>query len=107
MSQSKTVTVVDRSYDEGQFEKDLDTVLKDIRDLLVEKNRRYGDSALNPIRIFSKSNASEQLNVRIDDKLSRMFYSDDCDPEDVAKDLVGYLIIQRIAELRNTRESND
>ena len=29
-------------------------ILDSIKKLLLEKNRRYGDSALNPRRIFSK-----------------------------------------------------
>ena len=43
-----------------------------IKNMLVDKNRRYGDSAINPIRMFSKLNPVEQINVRIDDKLSRL-----------------------------------
>lgn len=30
-------------------------VCKEIQDLLINKNMSYGDSALNPVRIFSKS----------------------------------------------------
>ena len=39
---------------------------------LLYKNQQYGDSALNPSRIFSKASAVEQLLVRIDDKLNRI-----------------------------------
>ena len=63
--------------------------------MLLEKNNAYGDSALSPIRIFSKSDSSEQLKVRIDDKLSRIKHGEDTleSDDDVIKDLIGYLIL--------------
>mgnify|MGYP006403897671 CR=1 FL=1 len=39
---------------------------------LREKNASYGNSVLNPIRLFSKADDFEQLMVRIDDKISRL-----------------------------------
>lgn len=68
-------------------------------ELLLEKNRAYGDSALKPIRLFSKSDATEQLRVRIDDKLSRVARGSAAG-EDVVMDLLGYFILLRIAERR-------
>ena len=41
-------------------------------DLLLAKNDAYGNSALDPVRIFSRADPIEQLNVRLDDKLSRL-----------------------------------
>ena len=32
--------------------------------MLTEKNLRYGDSAANPLRVFSRAAAAEQLRVR-------------------------------------------
>lgn len=69
----------------------------DIRDLLLDKNRKYGDSALNPLRIFARADAIEQINVRIDDKLSRIKSAQDDDTEDAEMDLIGYLILKRVA----------
>ena len=68
-------------------------------ELLLEKNRAYGDSALEPIRLFSKADATEQLRVRIDDKLSRVARGSAAG-EDVIMDLLGYFILLRIAERR-------
>jgi hypothetical protein len=65
--------------------------------LLLEKNRKYGDSALNPVRIFSKANSLEQIKVRIDDKLSRLRNQQDDEDEDVIHDLTGYLILYQVA----------
>ena len=68
-----------------------------IADMLVAKNRRYGNSALEPVRLFSRADAIEQLRVRIDDKLSRILRRRDDDTEDSELDLLGYLVLLRIA----------
>ena len=73
-------------------------VCDDVKDMLLEKNRKYGDSALNPIRIFSKSDTVEQIKVRIDDKLNRFKNMQEDDTEDVINDLIGYLILLKVAE---------
>lgn len=75
----------------------------EIVDMLIEKNRKYGDSALNPTRIFSRSNAVEQIKVRIDDKLSRVLSGQDDEDEDIDLDLVGYLFLLIIAKRRSRR----
>lgn len=72
-------------------------ILDRIQDLLITKNRKYGDSALNPSRVFSKASALEQLKVRIDDKLSRVKSSQSDEDEDVIIDLIGYLVLYMIA----------
>jgi len=79
-----------------EFEGELDEVLEEIREMLLEKNQKYGDSALNPVRIFSKASTKEQLFVRMDDKLSRIARGDDEEDEDVPKDLAGYLVMYMI-----------
>lgn len=68
-----------------------------IRDLLIEKNAAYGNSALDPVRIFSRADTIEQIKVRIDDKLSRLARGQQVD-EDVVLDLLGYLILLRVAQ---------
>lgn len=69
-----------------------------IKKLLIKKNSEYGDSAVNPVRIFSSSDAIEQLNVRIDDKLSRINNKQDKQiVEDTELDLIGYLVLKRVA----------
>lgn len=64
--------------------------------MLIEKNRKYGNSALDPLRIFSSASADEQIRVRIDDKLSRLRTSHHDDTEDAELDLIGYLILLRV-----------
>lgn len=66
--------------------------------MLLDKNMRYGNSAITPLRIFSKADALEQIRVRIDDKLSRIAHqSPGREDEDVVMDLIGYLILLRVA----------
>lgn len=73
-------------------------VCNDLLEFLLDKNRKYGDSAINPIRIFSKANSVEQINVRIDDKINRMRNQQEDEDEDVTKDLAGYLILKMVAQ---------
>lgn len=67
-----------------------------IKTMLIEKNRAYGDSAIAPVRVFSKADSVEQLKVRLDDKLSRIMRGEAAG-EDVEQDLVGYIVLLRVA----------
>jgi len=67
-----------------------------LKAVLLEKNRKYGNSALNPIRFFSKSSPHEQINVRLDDKLSRLLSGQADETEDIELDILGYLILKRV-----------
>lgn len=66
-----------------------------LADMLIAKNRAYGNSALEPVRVFSKASTEEQIRVRLDDKLSRLMRGDAAG-EDVELDLLGYLILLRV-----------
>jgi hypothetical protein len=78
-------------------------VCDEIKKLLIDKNRKYGDSAMNPVRIFSKSDGVEQLKVRIDDKLNRLKNLQEDETEDTVTDLIGYLILLKIKLNRNDK----
>lgn len=86
------------SSESSQTQKKIKAVGKEVTDLLIEKNKSYGDSALNPAGIFASGNAVDNLCSRIDDKLMRIKtlgfrgYG-----EDNIKDLIGYLILLKIA----------
>ena len=70
----------------------------EIRDLLISKNKAYGDSALEPDNIFSKLDNAQAICARIDDKLSRIKNVGlDDKTEDTLDDLIGYLILLKIA----------
>lgn len=66
---------------------------------LIDKNCKYGDSALDPMRIMSSADPLEQIKVRIDDKLSRLFRGQ-AGGEDALQDLVGYWVLMRVAKRR-------
>ena len=72
-----------------------------IAQMLIEKNISYGHSALDPVRIFSKSSPIEQLHVRIDDKLSRLMKGTDMVGDNDIDDLIGYLILLKVAKEKN------
>jgi hypothetical protein len=69
----------------------------DIAEMLIKKNVSYGDSALNPMRLFAQSDSVEQLKVRIDDKLNRIKNSQGYAGDNDIDDLIGYLVLLRIA----------
>lgn len=73
-------------------------VCQELYEFLAAKNEAYGDSALNPVRIFSTADATEQLKVRIDDKLNRLLQGKEYDGDDTVKDLAGYLILLMVAQ---------
>ena len=78
---------------------------KDLEDLLLSKNAKYGDSALDPLNIFSEANAVAGIKMRIDDKLKRIKNAGLIDAtEDTLQDLAGYLILLMIAK---DNESHD
>ena len=72
---------------------------KAIEELLLSKNEKYGNSALEPLNIFSKANAVSGIKVRIDDKLKRIQNAGLVDAtEDTLQDLAGYMILLMIAK---------
>jgi hypothetical protein len=80
-----------------RFNEEVSSILDDIREMLVSKNEKYGNSALEPIGVFSKLSPKEGLLIRIDDKLKRIKNgSIDRDDEDVVNDLIGYLVLLKI-----------
>lgn len=80
-----------------QTQDDIRRIAKQIGELVVEKNKAYGDSAVDPVRIFSKADPVEQIKVRIDDKLSRFTRGTSYPGDNDIDDLMGYLILLKIA----------
>jgi len=78
----------------------IDRECENVKQLLIAKNKAYGNSFQEPINIFSSATAQEQINVRIDDKLNRIKKGQDKEnvPEDTILDLIGYLILLRVLE---------
>ena len=64
-----------------------------VADVQVTTNGGY------EVRVFSRASVVEQLLVRIDDKLSRLARGSAAG-EDVERDLMGYLVLLRVARKR-------
>jgi len=68
-----------------------------MQDVLLEKNKRYGDAAIAPKRRFSKLDAVQGILIRLDDKMNRIEESPELRTNDVC-DLIGYLFLLLIAK---------
>jgi hypothetical protein len=86
---------------EPKFNKILEAELTHIGNILEVKNRKYGNSAVSPLNIFSKLSAIAILDSRIDEKISRIKNRQEDEDEDAEFDLLGYLILKRIAKKWN------
>ena len=66
-------------------------ILSGMTDLLLYKNKKYGDSAKNPKKIFYKADSTNSILIRLDDKIGRVMSNTEEKPRvnDVA-DIIGY-----------------
>lgn len=85
-------------YEHERFCEAVDIILQDFGAMLKEKNKKYGNSALHPVRVFSKADAKEQIKVRMDDKISRLVRGTTSEDEDVYLDLAGYIVLYMILD---------
>lgn len=69
-----------------------------MKDLLLYKNQKYGDSAINPKKIFYKGDATNSILIRLDDKIGRVMSNTEEKPRvnDVA-DIIGYCVLLLIS----------
>ena len=86
-----------------QSHQEILSVCNDLANMLIQKNKSYGNSALDPVRIFSNSDNVEQLKVRIDDKLSRFMHGKEFPGDNDIDDLMGYLVLLKVAIRDNWR----
>ncbi len=73
-----------------------------IKDLLLYKNKKYGDSALHPNNIFYKGDSTNSIKIRLDDKVGRIKNCEETRVNDVS-DVVGYSILL-LASMNVTKE---
>ena len=86
----------------------IEEMCESMKNLLIQKNRDYGDSATNPSNVFSDGSPIESLCARIDDKLMRIQNKGINDKtEDTISDLIGYLILLKVAMLKEKNEEYD
>jgi len=82
-------------------------ICDNIKNMLIEKNKSYGDSAIDPIRIFSKADPDEQIKIRIDDKLSRISRGSEYYGDNDLDDLIGYLVLLKVSKIYNKGDSEN
>lgn len=73
----------------NEYKNIFDKTLSNLADLLKYKNEKYGNSALEPLEIFSNKC---KVGTRLDDKLARVKNSNELKKNDIA-DLIGYLTL--------------
>jgi hypothetical protein len=73
---------------------------------MLEFELPYGNLPLYPVRIFSRADPVEQLNVRIDDKVSRITRGREFAGDDTELDLIGYLVLRRVARALAQKQDN-
>jgi hypothetical protein len=81
-----------------ETQRNIRRVIKSMEHLLIEKNRRYGDAALNPKNVFSKLPAGEAIKIRLDDKLGRIVANGGEPRKNDFSDLIGYLILYCVSQ---------
>lgn len=69
-----------------------------MKDLLLYKNQKYGDSAINPKKVFYKGDSTNSILIRLDDKLGRVMSNTEDRPRvnDVC-DIIGYCTLLLIS----------
>lgn len=74
-----------------------ENILDNISGVLIEKNRKYGNAALEPLGLFYKGDNITSITIRIDDKISRIKNSEVLRKNDMF-DLLGYSILLGISK---------
>jgi hypothetical protein len=73
----------------------IDQACANLAEFLKGKNRKYGNSVFEPQRVFSKAAVEDLIDVRLDDKISRILSGQLDDDEDPQDDLLGYLLLKK------------
>ena len=104
---ASTHGVSSKSLTESQMK--IVEICDSMKDLLLYKNQKYGDSALNPNNIFYKGDSTNSIKIRLDDKISRIKNCEETRINDVA-DVIGYctlLLVSIGAEKKDFEKLKD
>lgn len=85
-------------------QKKIKEICDEIAKLLIDKNKKYGNSALEPKNIFYKGNAENSILIRLDDKIGRIINSNDGIRTNDIVDIIGYLVLLLISKNINLEE---
>ncbi len=81
-----------------QTQTNIGRICAEISNLLIYKNQKYGNSAIEPINIFYKGDNENSILIRLDDKLSRIKNNkEDIRVNDIC-DTIGYLVLLLISK---------
>ena len=82
----------------SETQQNISEIMDSMKDLLLYKNQKYGDSAINPKKIFYKGDSTNSILIRLDDKLGRVMSNQENKPRvnDVA-DIIGYCTLLLIS----------
>ena len=83
---------------QNKSEATIESVCDGLKEFLLAKNKNYGNSATEPLNIFSNLPNIERMKCRMDEKLSRIKNSP-VDRINDYVDLLGYLIL--VCKLNN------
>lgn len=92
-----------------ESQKKITEVCESMKDLLLYKNQKYGDSALNPNNVFYKGDSTNSIKIRLDDKIGRIKNCQETRINDVA-DVIGYctlLLVSIGAEKKDFEKLKD
>ena len=78
------------------YQKKIKSKFEYLTKFLLDKNKKYGDSALDPVRIFARAEKYEGLLVRLDDKISRLMRGQQELDHELVRDIIGYLVLYDI-----------
>jgi hypothetical protein len=82
---------------EERFNELKNSILNSVSEVLIEKNRKYGNAALEPIGLFYKGDSTTSITIRIDDKISRVRNAEELRKNDMF-DLLGYSLLLGISQ---------
>ena len=73
-------------------------IIEAMKDLLLYKNQKYGDSVINPKKVFYKGDSTNSILICLDDKLGRVMSNTEEKPRvnDVC-DIIGYCTLLLIS----------
>jgi hypothetical protein len=84
--------------------RDAHVILDELKTLLFEKNKAYGNSALSDVNLFCNLSSIQLLQGQIEHKLRRLKALGVAgDTEDTLMDLLGYLTLFMVAVRRNAK----
>ena len=89
---------VAEDFEDTPTQQKIKDILSGMTDLLLYKNKKYGDSAINPKKIFYKGDSTNSILIHLDDKIGRVMSNTEGKPRvnDVA-DIIGYCTLLRVS----------